>query len=132
MKSGWLITWEWFGDHAAVKEKVVSIINYRKSADFVKNYMDQLYIDLSSGVAFKYEVAKNNNFNPYPAHYLTLQGGVEYCGRIFCGHNPHLYGRKVTNIRVIDMDTDSESLAWDEIDIPDTVREEAETRQRML
>jgi hypothetical protein len=110
------------GDHAAKEEKVVSILNYRKSPNYVKDYMEQLYIDLMSWKIFKYQVAKNKKNNSYPANFMRLPGGDVYCGRIYCGLNPELYGRKVKNLKVINIDTDSEDLIWEEIDLPEIVR----------
>jgi len=116
------------GNHAAKEEKVVSVLNSRKSSNSVKDYMEQLYIDLMPWKIFKYQVAKNKKNNSCPAHFMRLPGGGMYSGRIYCGSNPELYGRKVKNMQVINIDTDSEDLIWEEIDLPEIVRAGLEGR----
>jgi len=74
MKSGWLITWEWIGDHDAVEEKVVAIVNYRRSAPYIKELMEQLYIEKTSMASEKLDYAKDSTANPSPAHYGTING----------------------------------------------------------
>lgn len=74
MKSAWLITWEWIGDHAAVEQKIVAILNYRKSAKYVKDFIEQLYIEKTSTVTEKMSFAKDRKSNPYPAKYHDING----------------------------------------------------------
>ena len=45
MKTAWLVTWEWVGEHAERKDKVASILNYRLSEKNVAEYMERLYAD---------------------------------------------------------------------------------------
>lgn len=116
MKSGWLITWEWIGDHASVEEKVVAIVNYRRKAPYIKDLMEQLYIEKTSTASEKLDYAKDSTANPYPAHYGTINGR-QWEGRVHCGHNPHLYGRLVSNLR-IEIKNGEESLKWDERPVP--------------
>lgn len=116
MKSAWLITWEWAGNHAAMDKKVVSLINYRKTGEYIRNFVEQLYIVHNSTDGEKASYAKNSHSNPYPAYFAKI-GGVSWHGRIYCGHNPHLYARLVSNIRTEEVDG-GEVLRWDERAIP--------------
>lgn len=112
MTSSWLITWEWIGDHAAVDEKVVSLVNYRKAAPFIKDLMEQLYIEKNATLSEKLRYAKDLKVNPYPARYGG-KDGAEWEGEIHCGDNPWLYGRLVNNVR-LEMKNGEETLEWDE------------------
>lgn len=109
MKTAWLVTWEWAGEHAKKESevKIVSILNYRYSPERVKIYIEQLYIDSEYLLADKLSCAKSANYNPYPAK----SSGVN---KITCGHNPYLFARKVCNVK-IEKDIDGNGvLTWNE------------------
>jgi len=118
MKSAWLVTWEWMGDHAAVEEKVAAIINYRKPASYVKDLMEQIYIEKTSTVSEKFSYAKSSKSNPYQARYGDING-VPWRGKIFCGHNPYLYARYVNNIQLQETEDLRGSLIWEERPVPE-------------
>ena len=103
MEKAWLVTWEWSGKHAERKNKIASILNYRLSGDTVAKYMEMIYVSEYYNLRERLAYAKSREDNPYPAQFDTL----EVDGRrapwkrcIYCGHNPHLYGRLVQNIHV--------------------------------
>lgn len=116
MKSAWLITWEWIGEHAAVDKKIVAVINYRRSSSYIKDMVEQFYISIKYNTREKAACAKDSHANPYPAHYGNLRG-VPWHGRITCGHNPYLYARLVSNVRLERKGNDS-IVVWDERPIP--------------
>ncbi|MND94947.1 hypothetical protein D3C76_920460 [compost metagenome] len=116
MKTAWLITWEWFGDHAAVEDKVVAIVSYRHSGPYIKDLMEHLYIVKTSSASEKLAYAKDRKSNPYPASYGTIKG-VPWEGRISCGDNPFLLGRLVSNVRV-EVQDGKEILLWEERPVP--------------
>jgi len=118
MRSAWLITWSWIGDHAAVPEDemVVAIVNYRRNGQYVKDLVENIYIERTSSPTEKLAYAKDRKSNPYPARYGNI-GGVPWHGRIFCGHNPYLYARLVDNLRVV-TSRGKEKLSWDERSSP--------------
>jgi hypothetical protein len=116
MKTAWLITWEWIGDHAAVEDKVVAVVNYRRPASYIKDLMEQLYIEKTSSASEKVAYAKDMKSNPYPASFGSV-GGVQWRGRLLCGHNPHLFARLVSNVRV-EMQDGEEILLWEERPVP--------------
>ena len=114
MKSAWLITWEWAGEHAKKNWKVVAILNYRLSGNTVRAYVERLYVNSEYTLSEKVADAKNSKNNPYPAQFDRING-VPWMGRITCGHNPFLYARLVKNIRVEIGTNGEEHLEWEEI-----------------
>jgi excinuclease UvrABC helicase subunit UvrB len=116
MKTAWLITWEWIGDHAAVEDKVVAIVNYRRPAAYIKDLMEQLYIEKTSSVSEKVAYAKDMKSNPYPASFGDV-GGVQWRSQLYCGHNPHLFARLVSNVRT-EVQEGEEKLLWEERPVP--------------
>ncbi|MCA0175856.1 MAG: hypothetical protein LCH73_06160 [Proteobacteria bacterium] len=118
LKSAWLVTWEWIGDHAVVKEeeKVVALVNYRRGGEYVKDVVEHLYIAKTSSPVEKATYARNPNANPYRAQFDT-RNGIPWQGRIHCGHNPWLYARLVSNVRTVNT-AEGEVLRWDERSLP--------------
>jgi hypothetical protein len=117
VKRAWLITWEWIGDHAKKENKIVSILNYRVSPRNVRDYVERLYVDSEYSFTERVEYAKSRKNNPYPAEFDRING-VPWEGRIHCGHNPFLFARFVTNLRV-ELNADQrEHLRWEEIPRP--------------
>jgi hypothetical protein len=112
-KTAWLITWEWIGAHAAVENKVAGVVNYRKSAEYVRNLVEQLFIAKTSSAVEMARYAKDSKANPYPAQFSRFNG-VAWEAYIDCGHNPHLFARKVRNLRTVERGNKTE-LVWDEI-----------------
>lgn len=113
----WLITWEWFGNHAAVDEKVVDILSARRSAEWVREYLGRLYaVHHSSPTEMMRCAAYSNPESPrYPARYVHIADGkISYAGRIHCGDNPYLFARLVNNLEI---DQDGR-IDWDEIPVP--------------
>ena len=108
----WLVTLE-FSDKPP---KVVSVFKAQRSADFVREYMEQHYIDTHYSVQEKLLYAQSRKSNPYPATFEKLDG-IPWQGRITCGHNPFLYGRLVLKLRVVS-GPDGDTLAWEESPIP--------------
>lgn len=115
-RTAWLITWEWIGDHAAVPQKVAGVVNYRKSAEYVRSLVEQLYIAKTSSSVEMAMYAKDATANPYPAQFHRING-APWHGRIHCGHNPHLYARKVRDLRSV-RQADEDALQWDELPMP--------------
>jgi hypothetical protein len=115
-KTAWLTTWEWIGEHAAVESKIAAVTNYRKSGAYVRSLVEQLYIAKTSTAVEMAQYAKDPSANPYPAEFHRVRG-VPWHGRIRCGHNPHLFARKVSNLRSV-QHGDETRLEWDEIPMP--------------
>ena len=93
----WLITWCWIGDHAAVDDPVVAILNARTGAEEVRRYVERRYIEETASLREKLSYARYKK-PAYPAEFERMKG-VSYTGQIHCGHNPWLYARLVDDLR---------------------------------
>lgn len=113
MKTAWLVTWEWIGDHAKVPEdkKIAAIFNWRWSGSHVKELVEQLYISHKYTAWDKIGVAKNPKGNPYPALYGDIEG-VPWQGMIHCGDNPFLHARLVNDLCIEISDEGPDKLTW--------------------
>jgi len=110
LKSAWIVTWDWMGDHAKVDEEkcFVTVLNYRWSNERVRDLLEQLYIALNYSPWDKTAVAKTKKNNPYPAKVISSR-------EIHCGHNPLLRARRVRNLKVV-LDVDGkQKLDWIEL-----------------
>lgn len=117
----WLITWEWAGEHAKVDEPIAAILNPRYSTDRVRDLVELLYVNAMYSLGERASYAKGKMFNPYPAEYGTIWIGKKlgrYLNRIYCGHNPHLYARQVTDLHVDRTDDGKEVITWKEPPVP--------------
>ena len=119
LKSAWLVTWEWIGDHAHVEEseKIVAVLNYRWSSEKVRDLVEQLYAAFKYGPSDKAAVAHNKKTNPYCAKFGSISG-VPWGGEVMCGHNPWLYARSVKNFRVKVRDDGTQQCLWEEVPRP--------------
>lgn len=61
--------------------------------------------------------ARNKKLNPYPAHFSKING-ITWLGRIYCGHNPYLFARKVDKLKVKVGENGKEIITWKEISKP--------------
>lgn len=97
VKTAWLVTWESIGDHAAVQQPILAILNHGRSPDSVKQFVEDSYASHSYGLEEKLSVATDRGRNPYRAKFGDI-GGVEWLGDVVCGHNPWLHARKVRTL----------------------------------
>ena len=89
VKTAWLVTWEGTKPPA---ERVVAVLNYRFSDTKVRQIVEVLYAALTYTESDKLLSAKPRQ-NPYPAKLTHFE-------RIDCGHNPFLYARRVSQVRM--------------------------------
>lgn len=102
----WLIRWCWAGDHAKVDDPIVTVLSARVSAEDVRKYVEQRYLEATASLDELLSYARYNRPRelPYPAHHER--------GTIHCGHNPWLQATKVDGLR-IEMNADGEEvLKW--------------------
>ena len=100
----WLITWDWTGNAAAVADVVVGVLNPRWGAERVADIVQFLYYNTNSNVSELSHYAKKPSNNPYRAE---IRGR-----RIHCGHNPFLYARIVSNLKIEETSDGKESITW--------------------
>jgi hypothetical protein len=108
----WLVTWEWFGNHAKPKDKIVEILDPRITPERVRQIVELLYHrDASLREKIAWRLSKRTQI--YPAEFQTMEG-VRWTGEIICGHNPWLRARLVDNL-IIETDAESkETASWDD------------------
>src|SRR3954467_8521872 len=108
MKSAWVVTWEWMGDHARVEEqkRLVTVLNYRWSYGRVLEFVEQLYVVLVYTPFDKANVARREKSNPYRATYES--------GEVHCGHNPWLRARRVSDLETVRRRDGMYELLWKE------------------
>ena len=108
--NAWLITWEWGGDHARVRDPLVAILSSRKSINSIAEVAEFLYLRATGGAADLAYYANRRKQLPFPAK--TDQNCITCCG-----HNPWLYARVVSKLRVEATADGAEVIRWRE---PDT------------
>ena len=108
----WLVTWEWFGEHAKRGSKVAAVLNPRLESERVRELVEFLYATENLTVGEQMGLAKRGH-NPCPATFGTLNG-VPWAGQIQCGHNPFLFARLADELR-LEPDEHGESIPkWKE------------------
>ena len=117
VKSAWLVTWDWVGDHAKVEDPVAAILNYRTSPEKVRRFAELLYASEFYSHGEKLLFAKDRKRNPYPAEFGAVNG-VPWQGQITCGHNPWLFARLVKNLSIEIDEQGEEQLDWNEVAKP--------------
>lgn len=111
MKRAWLITWEdWKGK---MDNNVVDILDSRVWDNKIKELMERYYMN-TQFLSDRLNYTKSKK-TPYPAK-LDRISCINWCWKIFCGHSPYLYARRVKNLEIwIDWNWE-EYLVYDEID----------------
>jgi len=113
------VTWEWVGDHAKPERKIAAILNPHWSPDRVREYVEFIYANSHYSISEQIAYAKNRSFNPYPAEFMPVRGGVQWQGQIICGHNPWLFARLVDNLVATGESDDEDKVVWTERPKPD-------------
>jgi hypothetical protein len=108
----WLVTLE----STDKPPQVISVFRAQRSAEFVRDYVEQYYIDTFYSLQEKLLYAQSRKNNPYPATFDRLDG-ISWQGRITCGHNPYLYARLVLKLRV-QSSPQGDRLVWEESPVP--------------
>jgi len=119
-KRAWLITWDWAGDHAEVKDRFVAVLDYRYSSETVRQFVEWVYASRWLSFYEQLAFAKHRNSNPYRAQFGTIETRgeaelpprVRYPGQITCGANPWLWARLVHNLEAWVDQSGSEHLTW--------------------
>jgi len=109
----WLITWDWTGDAAAVADVVVGVLNPRWGDRRVADMVEFLYSNTTANISELAHYAKRPSNNPYRAEIRN--------GRIHCGHNPFLYARIVSDLKIEIGSDGKESITWKEPPIYDLI-----------
>lgn len=111
--NAWLLTWEWSSTKPA--EKIVAVLSSRRSDSFVAELMELLILRATYTARDIAYYANRKREMAYKAQTPLNVNGVPHGERILCGHDPWLYGRKVSDLMiVVDLSTNEEVLTWKE------------------
>ena len=111
--NAWLITWERLDARPTSYEKIVAILGSRRSERAIADIIEVLYLRATSDAGGMAQSANRPRNMVYRAEYPQIINNVPHGDRILCGHNPWLYGRKVTNLTITE-DGDFEVVTWAE------------------
>jgi len=102
----WIIAWDWTGDYTAIADRVVGIVNARKSAKYVAEIVEFLYLQFNCNLTELLTYSTNRKKSPCRAE-------IDFNGRILCGGNPSLKAEVVEDVRVsTDPVTGIETISW--------------------
>ena len=111
----WLITWEWDSNSARVADKVAAVLDNRYCAKTIARFVEFLYARATSNVKELLQYANRRKNNLYQAKVGITLNNIPHGDRIFCGTNPYLYARYVTDLSVDkDVGNDLEIVSWTE------------------
>lgn len=113
--NAWLITWKWHGEHAKKKKPLIGILSSRRGEKFIADFVEQVYLMETSTIEEIVRWVNRKKDCPYKAKKVEIINDIPHGDRITCGHNPHIYARKVTDLKVVsDLDNKIEKLSWKE------------------
>lgn len=116
----WLVTWDWCGRDAAVADRVAAVLPFQYSDRRVGEIVQLLYLLATSDLSELADYARRPSQIPYKPRVGQMINSVPHGDRVICGHNPWLYARRVTDLRVWrEPETDREVIEWTE---PQTFR----------
>ena len=91
--SAWVVYWDWIGENAEVRDRVVCLLPPRWEPARVAPVVETLYASTHYTLAEFASHVRRRDANPYPAE-------VTESARVICGHNPFLVAVKVKSLRV--------------------------------
>lgn len=110
----WLVTWEWgvddFDKYKA-KDRVAAILNPRRSGERIRELVELLYVRKFYTLSQQMDWARVGN--SHLARFDSLDG-VPWHDRIFCGHNPNLFARRVYDLSIKIDANGEEKPTWTE------------------
>ena len=119
--NAWMVTWEGTRLHTLNLDKVVAILNFRKTEKTVREFIELLYLRCTSSASDMAHVANRPKEIVFKAFEAKNVGELLYPGRFYCGNSEFmLFARQVTSLDIsIDNDKHRELLTWRE---PSTYR----------
>lgn len=125
---GWVIRWEWMGDHAAVEQPFISVLSPRLGHQEVARFIQRYYAakTFTPSEQVEYMLRKTRPF-PFPVNFArttiqypdgrTLSG--PWTGAMACGDNPYIVARLATNVHVEYPDGGTRGvLVWQDLPLP--------------
>lgn len=109
LKRAWLVTWT--GTLRVPENEIAAILNSRWGVRAVRDFVQQLYVaTYFTDPTDKALFARDSKAFPCPVE-------VSQFGRIFCGMNPFLWARRVTNLTIV-----NRQATWEEPPSEDEMR----------
>jgi hypothetical protein len=110
--NAWLITWEYTRN---LQDSIVAILSSRKSDTSITELVEFIYLKATSSAEDLVYYTNRLNRIPYKAEKTQMINDVPHGDRIICGHNPFLYARKVTDLKVaVNHEQGLETISWKE------------------
>lgn len=112
-------------------QPIAAILPAQSGPDAVRTFVERLYASHTSTGQEMLGALSSGGHNPYRASFgsVRVEDGeliqtVPYTGQVVCGHNPHLFARLVTGLRVGTgtYGDGSPCLEWTERPHPRTLR----------
>lgn len=114
----WVITWEGTSQELKDQNRLVAILSSQKSDKYVGDLVEFIYLRATSSASDMLFLANRSAEVPYKAGRSKVINGVPHGDRIICGHNPWLYARKVSCVKVTkEPGNDNEEITWKETPI---------------
>lgn len=111
--NAWLLTWEWTTTRP--REKIVAILSSRRSDASIAELVELLVQRTLCGAHDLAYYANRRKKLICKAETPLIINSIPHGQRVLCGHGPWLYGRVVTDLKVMmDGATDEEVLTWQE------------------
>lgn len=120
----WLITWEWDNPQNEVENRIVSILNYRRSPPQIRKYLEFLWVHHSRSLYGVASWAAHRSSPPairgdiveekFEGPYGTIESRTEQSSwDLEIGTDPYLRARVVDDLRV-DIQEIGETIFWRE------------------
>jgi len=114
IKRAWIIKWSSMRSNTE-DNKVIGILNSRKTTQYVQDLVRQLYISVKYTPLDMINMRKN----PPPILFADSTNGIRWHYRFSCGgDDPFLEARIVQNLRLVQGKNGEEKLEWDELTRP--------------
>lgn len=107
----WLLTWQWSTKPPEDTEHIVAIFPSRWGNANVKEMTEWLYALHTSSAIELAEYAKHPDSMPYRAEFDSFNG-VPHSDQMHCGHQPWIYARYVSDLKIGENDAGMETLSW--------------------
>jgi len=106
--NAWLLTWEGTGRNVTPENKIVAIVSSRRSSSFIEDLVEVLYCRTADSA---YDAARGANRSRQRRNQLRATFSAN--NQIFFGRNPLIFARRVTNLVVVQNETQGmETITW--------------------
>lgn len=126
LKRAWLLTWEWIGNHALIRDKFAAVISSRCSDNTIEKILELYYVSSYLSLHEQFAYVKSNKHCPYKVQHNTiavpermqkecsLLPQVPFADSMIIGENPWLWARLVCDLETWIDENNVEYLRWRE------------------